>query len=171
MNTQMTSQTHHNVPAMVPPPNCFAVLVVDDMVPNRLLLRKMLTAAGYSVSEAADGAEALAMLKSGAVAPDIIVTDIEMPKMDGITLVESIRHLGNGLEGTPIIAASGNADDSMRDSALDVGSDVFMTKPFDIPRLRKAMAKLLTAARRKSPQRVVAPSAVHERKHSGWTAA
>ena len=155
---------------MVPPPNCFAVLVVDDMMPNRMLLRKMLTAAGYSVSEASDGAEALAMLESGAVAPDIIVTDIEMPKMDGISLVENIRHLGNGLEGVPVIAASGNADDTMRDSALDVGSDVFMTKPFDIPRLRREMAKLLTSARRKSTQRVVVPSSIHPRERSSSTA-
>jgi len=171
MNTRMTPQPHHNVPAMVPPPNCFSVLVVDDMVPNRLLLRKMLTAAGYSVAEASDGSEALEMLEQGVVAPDIIITDIEMPRMNGVTLIDGIRNLGGDLAGIPVIAASGNADDSMRDNALGAGSDVFLTKPFDFPRLRKEMAKLLKARRGRTTPRIVVPSQLHERERTGWTAA
>lgn len=170
MNTRMTPQPHHNIPAMVPPPNCFSVLVVDDMAPNRMLLRKMLTAAGYSVTEASDGTEALEMLENGKVAPDIVITDIEMPKMDGVALVDSIRHLRNTFAAVPVIAASGNADASMRAEALGAGSDSFLEKPFDFSHLRKEMAKLLKSGRR-GGQRVVATSSAHARKRSGSTAA
>lgn len=171
MNTRMTSQPHHDIPAMVPTPNCFSVLVVDDMVPNRMLLRKMLTAAGYFVTEASDGTEALGMLERGEISPDIVITDIEMPRMNGVALVESIRHLDSKCAGVPVIAASGNADASMQQEALGAGSDVFLTKPFDFSQLRKEIAGLLKSGRRQTCQRVVATSSSHRHKHSGSTAA
>ena len=143
MNPRMTSQPHHSIPAMVPPADCFSVLVIDDMLPNRVLLRKVLKGAGYAVFEASHGGEAIALLRDGGVVPDLIITDIEMPVMDGIVLVEQIRSLGSPVATAPIIAASGNADETMRRSAVAAGCDVFLTKPFDLAALRREIASLI----------------------------
>lgn len=153
MKVRMTAQPHHSVPAVVPPANLFSVLVIDDLGPNRMLLGKILAASGYAVTEASNGSEALELIEQGGLIPDLILTDIEMPVMDGITLIERIRGLDHPVAAVPIIAASGNADAHLLDEALDAGSNVFLTKPFDISKLRREVAKLLTARRRKAGQR------------------
>ena len=147
MNSRTTSQPHHSIPAMVPPANCFTILVIDDMPANRVLLRKVLKGAGYAVIEASNGIEALGMLRNQSLSPDLIVTDIEMPVMDGITMVEQVRYLDVAAARVPIIAASGNADDGMRREALAAGADVFMMKPFDIAMLRREIANLIRSRR------------------------
>jgi two-component system, chemotaxis family, chemotaxis protein CheY len=149
----MTSQPHHSMPAMVPPVNCFTILVIDDLVPNRVLLRKVLEGAGYAVLEASNGIEALELLRDRSLNPDLIVTDIEMPAMDGIAMIERVRLLDHPMARVPIIAASGNADESMRRSALGAGSDVFLTKPFDLGMLRREIARLITSRRQVPPAR------------------
>lgn len=153
MNTRMTPQTHHSIPAIVPPANCFTVLVVDDMVQNRLLLGKVLHAAGYSVIEAKDGAEALKLVTSQNLCPHLIVTDIEMPVMDGIAFLRELRDAKGPVSGTPVIAASGNADDDMQRESIAAGADRFLTKPFDFVELRRAIAGLLKSRRRTRPPR------------------
>ncbi len=132
---------------MVPPANCFTILVIDDLLPNRVLLGKVLKGAGYAVLEAGNGVEALALLREPGLCPDLIVTDIEMPAMDGIALVEQIRLLPDPLAHVPIIAASGNADEEMRRSVFAAGSDAFLTKPFDFAVLRGEIANLLKGRR------------------------
>lgn len=154
----MTPQTHHSIPAMVPPANCFTVLVIDDLLPNRLLLGKVLKSAGYASLEAANGFEALEMLRDRSLAPDLIVTDIEMPGMDGIALVEQIRRLDLPVAKAPIIAASGNADETMRRTALAAGCDLFLTKPFDLAALRREIAALIKTRRQPLPSRSGSPS-------------
>jgi two-component system chemotaxis response regulator CheY len=149
----MTPQTHHSIPSMVPPANCFSVLVIDDMVQNRILLGKVLKSAGYAVIEATNGAEAMEMIAAQNLAPDLIVTDIEMPVMDGITFVSEIRGTENPVSGTPVIAASGNADDTMRREAIAAGADLFLSKPFDLIELRREIAALLKSRRRSAAPR------------------
>tara|TARA_R110002096_G_scaffold350689_1_gene543932 strand:- start:840 stop:1355 length:516 start_codon:yes stop_codon:yes gene_type:complete len=149
----MTPHPHHSIPPQLPPANCFTVLVIDDLPQNRVLLRKFLKTAGYAVIEATNGIEALDILRRKHVRPDLIVTDIEMPVMDGITLVEQIRYLDDTIATIPIIAASGNADEEMRHRALRAGSDQFMTKPFDLGELRREMATLLKLRRQSVPIR------------------
>ena len=146
----MTTQPHNSIPTILPPANCYTVLVIDDLQPNRILLSKFLKTAGYAVVEASNGIEALDLLMERAVIPDLIVTDVEMPVMDGITLVEQIRYLEAPLASVPIITASGNADDEMRNEAIRAGSDIFLTKPFDLAELRREMATLLRG-RRQNP--------------------
>lgn len=142
----MTTQTHHTIPAMVPPANCFTILAVDDALANRVLLRKILLSSGYAAIEACDGVEALTLLQNGSL-PDLIITDIEMPSMDGISFVRELRSLDGPLARIPVIAASGNADEAMRREALAAGCDAFMTKPFDLSVLRHEIADLLTQRR------------------------
>jgi two-component system chemotaxis response regulator CheY len=160
MNSRMTPQPHHSIPAMVPPANCFTVLVIDDLLPNRALLGKVLKGAGYAVLEATNGIEALELLRDRSLVPDLIVTDIEMPVMDGITLVEQIRCLELPVAGVPIIAASGNADDQMRGEAIAAGCDLFLTKPFDLMVLCREIAALIKARRQAAPARGETPAEV-----------
>ena len=154
MNSRMTTQTNHSIPAMVPPANCFTVLVIDDMLSNRVLLSKVLKNAGYAVLEATNGIEALDLLRQQAISPDLILTDIEMPVMSGITLVEQIRCLDNPLARIPVIAASGNADEEMRREAAEAGAYCFMTKPFDLGELRREIATLIKIRRPSAGVRV-----------------
>ena len=152
MNSKMTPHQHHSISVNLPPANCFTILVIDDMLPNRVLLRKVLGSAGYEVVEAVNGEEALTLLLNGEVRPHLIITDIEMPIMDGISMATQLRLPENGLSSIPILAASGNADALMRRDALAAGCDVFLTKPFDIRTLRREIASLLKA-KRKRPSR------------------
>lgn len=145
---------------MVPPANCFTILVIDDLIPNRALLGKVLKGAGYAVLEAANGVEALELLRDRSPAPDLIVTDIEMPVMDGITLVQQIRSLATPVAVVPVIAASGNADDQMRGEAIAAGCDLFLTKPFDLMVLCREIASLIKARRQAAPARGETPSAM-----------
>jgi CheY-like chemotaxis protein len=123
-------------------------MVIDDMLQNRILLGKFLKAAGYIIHEATNGIEALDLMLKQHLRPDLIVTDIEMPGMDGITLIEQVRCLDNPISKIPIIAASGNATDEMQRQAINAGTDRFMTKPFDLVSLRKEIASLLKSRRR-----------------------
>jgi len=147
MKSRMPPHQHHSISINLPPANCFTILVIDDMLPNRVLLRKILGNAGYEVVEAVNGEEALDLILQREVHPDLIITDIEMPQMDGITMAAQLRLPENGLDSIPIIAASGNADDMIRRNALAAGCDVFMTKPFDLRSLRREVASLIKAKR------------------------
>lgn len=138
---------------MVPPANCYTILVIDDLQPNRVLLRKVLKGAGYAVLEAGNGVEALNLIRDQGFCPDLVVTDIEMPEMDGIALVEQIRLLPNPIASLPIIAASGNADEEMRRSVFAAGSDAFLAKPFDFAALRDEIANLIKSRRTSSVPR------------------
>ncbi|MEM9018244.1 MAG: response regulator [Verrucomicrobiota bacterium] len=146
----MSAHPHHTIPPLVPPANCFTVLVVDDMLPNRLLLGKFLRHAGYAVIEASNGIEALDLLLKEQAHPDLIVTDVEMPVMDGVAFVEQVRCLDNGFETLPIITASGNPTEEMSREAHLAGTTLFLTKPFDLKALGKSIAKLLRESRRSS---------------------
>jgi len=142
---------------MVPPANCFTVLVIDDMLPNRVLLGKVLKNAGYGVLEATDGLAAIELLRKGTVAPDLVVTDIEMPGLDGIAMVERLRGLDLPVSAVPVIAASGNADESMQCGALAVGCDRFLTKPFDLTVLCREIASLIKDRRQRAGKRGETP--------------
>lgn len=156
MSSLTPSSQAASLTAIVPPANCFTVMIVDDLPANRVLLNKVLRGAGYAVIEAKSGLEAIELLRGGAV-PDLIVTDIEMPELDGISFVREIRRLEGPLANVPVISASGNADDSMRREAIAGGCDVFMTKPFDLARLRREIGDLIRGSRRTAGIRQNAP--------------
>ena len=103
------------------------VLVIDDDSRLRLVLARMLRAGGFdSIQEAADGEEALASLaKRGA---DLIITDCQMPRMDGITFVRQLRGRG---DRTPIIMLSGQGDPHLIVTAIKAGVDNYLPKPIN----------------------------------------
>ncbi|MBX4938354.1 response regulator [Rhizobium binae] len=116
------------------------ILTVDDSASIRLTTKVTLTNAGYSVTEAADGAVGLATAKSSRF--DLIVTDLNMPVMDGLTMIEELRKLP-GQAGVPIIFLTTESDADLKARAKAAGATGWLTKPFDPENLVKIVKKVL----------------------------
>jgi two-component system, OmpR family, KDP operon response regulator KdpE len=115
------------------------VLVVDDEPAIRRFLRTSLTAQGYLVSEAENGATALEQLRRGS--PEILVLDLGLPDIDGFDIIERLRGQGSAI---PIVVLSSRSDETGKVKALDLGADDYVTKPFGIDEL---LARIRTAVR------------------------
>jgi len=105
------------------------ILVVDDERQITRVLRGSLESHGYEVAVAQDGAEGMRVFEQ--FAPDLVITDLSMPVMDGVELTKAVRRLGE----TPIIVLSVREQDQTKVLALDSGADDYMTKPFSTPEL------------------------------------
>jgi two-component system response regulator MprA len=119
------------------------VLVVDDDKAVRDSLRRSLEFNGYAVALAADGAEALAGI--GGIAPDAVVMDVMMPRLDGIEATRALRAAGNDL---PILVLTARDSVGDRVEGLDAGADDYLTKPFALEEL---LARLRALLRRTHP--------------------
>lgn len=124
------------------------ILVVDDEPKIRMFVRANLEARGYEVYLAQEGTEALEM--AGRVLPDVIVLDVNMPRMDGIEACRRIREWAD----MPIIMLSIRGDEKDKVRALDEGADDYVTKPFGIEEL---LARIRVALRRSAGTTTVAP--------------
>jgi two-component system response regulator MprA len=120
------------------------VLVVDDDRAVRESLRRSLEFNGYDVSLAADGAEALAGIT--ATAPDVVVMDVMMPRLDGLETTRALRTAGNDL---PILVLTARDAVGDRVEGLDAGADDYLTKPFA---LQELLARLRALLRRVVPR-------------------
>ena len=116
------------------------ILTVDDSASIRLTTRLALTTAGYKVTEAVDGADGLAKMKSGNF--DLIVTDLNMPNMDGLTMIRSLRKLPAYM-GTPVIFLTTESNGELKQQAKDAGATGWLTKPFEPDMLVKITKKVL----------------------------
>ncbi len=105
------------------------ILVVDDEHQITRMLRASLRSSGYSVIIADNGLVGYARFE--AEAPDLIITDLAMPEMNGLELTKAVRRLAQ----TPIIILSVRDTDGMKVTALDEGADDYLTKPFSMPEL------------------------------------
>jgi two-component system KDP operon response regulator KdpE len=121
------------------------ILIVDDEPQITRVLRTSLQSNGHEVQVAHDGVEALEMFLKAA--PELVITDLAMPRMDGIALTREIRERSE----VPIIVLSVRGQDAVKISALDEGADDYMTKPFSIPEL---MARVRVQARRAASMEV-----------------
>jgi two-component system KDP operon response regulator KdpE len=117
------------------------VLLVDDDSAIRDSLSKELRAAGYTVVTATNGAEGLNAVQSHA--PDVILTDLAMPRSDGFALISVLRASSR----VPIIVLSVRGGDADKVRALDLGADDFVTKPFSVNEL---LARIRAQLRRTS---------------------
>jgi two-component system chemotaxis sensor kinase CheA len=109
------------------------VLVVEDSVTSRLLLKHMLEGAGCSVDTAVDGLDALSRLRGARY--DAVVSDVEMPNMDGLALTASIR-ANPGTAELPVILVTSLQTPQQREAGLRAGADAYFTKgEFDQDRL------------------------------------
>ena len=120
------------------------VLVVDDDRAVRESLRRSLDFNGYAVSLAADGAEALAGI--GTLAPDVVIMDVMMPRLDGVEATRALRAAGNDVPILVLTACDAVGD---RVEGLDAGADDYLTKPFALAEL---LARLRALLRRVVPQ-------------------
>ncbi|MBY9074054.1 response regulator transcription factor [Nocardioides sp. WL0053] len=114
------------------------VLVVDDDRAVRESLRRSLEFNGYTVTLAHDGAEALASI--GQLAPDALVIDVMMPRLDGIETTRVLRSAGNDL---PILVLTARDSVGDRVEGLDAGADDYLTKPFALEELLARLRALL----------------------------
>lgn len=117
------------------------ILVVDDEPQITLVLRSGLAKHGYEVRVAAEGEAALDLFR--AWTPDLVITDLSMPNVDGVELCRRLR----AISGVPIIVLSVKGEESAKIEALDAGADDFVTKPFSMGELR---ARVRAALRRAS---------------------
>ena len=115
------------------------ILVADDSLAVREAMTLMLERAGHIVDAATDGAEAWAMLHEFAY--DILVTDLEMPGLDGFGLIEQLRHDG-ALAELPVIIISSRTSKENRDRAKALGVTTFLAKPVTQKRLARALDEL-----------------------------
>ena len=116
------------------------ILYIEDNNDNRTLIRRILTAEGYDLREAAHAVEALETLKS--LRPDLILMDINMPDVDGYTLTTQIRGLP-GFESVPIVALTANVMRGDRERSLEAGCDGYIQKPIDIDLLPQQVERYL----------------------------
>lgn len=114
------------------------ILTVDDSRTMREMLKLALSQAGYRVVQAEDGVHGLEVLK--AETPQVIVTDINMPRLDGFGFIEQVRS-DDSYRGIPILVLTTESDATKKDRARRAGATGWIVKPFD-------PAKLIDAIRR-----------------------
>jgi two-component system chemotaxis response regulator CheY len=104
------------------------VLLVDDSATARALIKVALMGRSFSFLEAEDGEQALAVTRSSRL--DLIISDYQMPRMDGLTLVQKVRgNAANRASKVPIIVLSSEKNKACRSDVLAAGADAFVTKP------------------------------------------
>ena len=116
------------------------ILTVDDSASIRLTTRVTLSNAGYTVTEAVDGMDGLNKLKAGEF--DLVVTDLNMPNMDGLTMIRELRKLP-AHTGVPVIFLTTESDGEIKQQARAAGATGWLTKPFDPESLVKIARKVL----------------------------
>jgi two-component system chemotaxis response regulator CheY len=116
------------------------VLAVDDSSSIRQMVSFTLKGAGYDVLEAADGQEGLDKAKSRPV--NLVLTDQNMPRMDGLSLIRSLRGLPQ-YKSTPILMLTTESSDAMKTQGRSAGATGWLVKPFDPARLLEVVKKVI----------------------------
>jgi two-component system chemotaxis response regulator CheY len=118
------------------------ILSVDDSVSALQMIKLTLAGAGYQIVQAANGAEGLAKARTGAI--DMVITDLNMPIMDGLTLIRELRKLPT-FRGVPIVFLTTESDPAMKQQAKAAGATGWITKPFKQEQLVAVVRKVLGA--------------------------
>jgi len=119
------------------------VLVVDDSATMRQMVAYTLSNAGYQVVEAGNGKEAMGKL-GGGTKPDLVVTDLNMPEMDGISLIKEIRMMV-AMKFTPILMLTTESADDRKKEGQTAGATGWIVKPFNPDQMLKVIQKVLPA--------------------------
>ena len=117
------------------------VLLVDDEEIVHLTLGDYLTDCGHVVDKALDGAQALRSIE--AADHDLVIADVRMPGLDGLTLLERVRDKNSEL---PVIMITGHGDVDMQDEAVRMGATGFLLKPIKLLQLDELITELTTGA-------------------------
>ena len=117
------------------------ILIVDDSASLRTVVKMTLQRAGYDVLEAGDGGEALATLE-GMPKVHLIVSDVNMPNMDGITFVTEVKKHPRH-KFAPVIMLTTEGQDAKKEQGRAAGAKAWIVKPFNPPQLLDAVSKLV----------------------------
>jgi two-component system, chemotaxis family, chemotaxis protein CheY len=117
-----------------------SILVVDDTRSMRAMVAAVLEGAGYEVAQAGDGVEALELARTRVF--DLVVTDHNMPRMDGVTLVRELRTLAN-YDPVALIVLSTEASPELKQKGREAGATGWMAKPFDPQRMLDIVSKFI----------------------------
>jgi two-component system, chemotaxis family, chemotaxis protein CheY len=117
-----------------------SILAVDDSASMRQMVSFTLKGAGYHVIEAADGQEAYEKAMTQSV--DLVLTDQNMPRMDGVTLVKNLRGLPS-YASTPILILTTESGDEMKSQGRAAGATGWLVKPFDPSKLLEVIRKVI----------------------------
>jgi len=117
-----------------------SILAVDDSASMRQMVSFTLRSSGYEVIEAIDGQDALDKLGDRQV--DLVLTDQNMPRMDGLTLIRQLR-VQDRFKRTPILVLTTESSDEMKQAGRAAGATGWMVKPFDPARLLEVIGKVL----------------------------
>ena len=120
------------------------ILIVDDSATMILSVKSTLEMNGFTVETANDGVQALGKLKSGSK-PDLIITDVNMPNMDGLELIRNVKLLP-GFRFTPILTLTTESQAAKRDEAKKLGATGWLVKPISGPDLVKVIKQVLPGA-------------------------
>jgi two-component system cell cycle response regulator DivK len=120
------------------------ILYIEDDANNRILVRRILQAEGFTVLEAENATQALVVLDSHL--PDLIFMDINMPDIDGYTLTTRLKSLTQ-LNSVPIIAMTANVMKGDRERSLEAGCDGYIQKPIDVDKLPEQISRFLNSKR------------------------
>jgi CheY-like chemotaxis protein len=117
------------------------VLLVEDTEDNRQMMKRLLEMSGYQVVEAINGEEAVKLASEAQ--PTIILMDLSLPLIDGLTATRRIRSLPD-LSKVPIIAVSAHDTADFHSEALAAGCNAYITKPIDYPELEEIVNRLVS---------------------------
>ena len=116
------------------------ILVVEDDKITRRLIKEILSRGGYEVIEGEDGSQALELFKKER--PDLVITDYQMPVMNGLRLLSEIRNITTG---TPVIMLTGFGDIALTIKAIQIGAFDFLEKPINAPQLKSIVTSALSS--------------------------
>ena len=116
------------------------ILAVDDSRTMRSMLQGTLIGAGYDVDLAEDGVDGLEQLET--CDPNLIITDINMPRLDGFGFIENVRN-GTRASTVPILVLTTESDDRLKQRARDAGATGWIVKPFDDEKLVAIIERLV----------------------------
>jgi len=138
--------------ANAPSPGCLRVLLAEDNAIGRVLMEHLLVSAGHTVACVGDGVEVLAALKAQSY--DLVLMDVQMPRMDGVAATRQIRQGAAGVKnaGIAVIALTAYVSQEDRQHFLDSGMDDAVAKPTEETALAEAMERAMQASRARNPQ-------------------
>ncbi len=121
---------------------CLTILLVEDIDDTRHMLKRMLETSDYRVVEAVNGQEAVEIARGKC--PDLILMDLNMPRMDGLEATKLIRACKERCQDTPIVAITAHDSYGMKEAALGAGCNAFVAKPIDIDELERVIRQTLS---------------------------
>jgi len=120
------------------------VLYVEDNADNRMLVRRILMAYDIDVDEADNARDGIEMAKTNP--PDLILMDLSMPEMDGLTAMQHIRQIPH-LAGVPVVALTANVREGDREMSLKAGADGYIGKPIDVDKFPDQVLNFVRSGR------------------------